>query len=102
MRQLAIAALVFVAVVWVGVAVVLKASERSLVYIPGAREVPDPPPPFGLRHQAVEFLTSDSVRLHAWIVPAAPIDSSGFWLLIAGAARVVTAFRSGRGIGRQP
>jgi pimeloyl-ACP methyl ester carboxylesterase len=83
MRQLAIALLVFVAVVWVGVAVVLKVSERSLVYIPGAREVPDPPAPFGLRHRAVEFLTSDSVRLHAWIVPAAPVDSSGFWLLIA-------------------
>ena len=83
MRQLAIAILVFVVAVWVGVAVVLKASERSLVYIPGARDVPDPPSMFALRHRPVAFLTADSVLLHAWIVPAAPADSSGYWLLIA-------------------
>lgn len=83
MRQLAIAVLVFLAVVWVGAAVVLKASERSLVYIPGAREVPDPPSMFALRHLPVDFLTADSVRLHAWIVPAARADSTGYWLLIA-------------------
>lgn len=83
MRQLAIALLVFIAVVWVGAAVVLKAGERSLVYIPGDREVPDPPPLFALRHLPVEFRTADSVLLHAWIVPAARVDSSGYWLLIA-------------------
>ena len=83
MRQLAIAVLVFVAAVWVGAAVVLKASERSLVYIPGAREVPDPPSTFALGHLSVDFLTADSVLLHAWIVPAARADSTGYWLLIA-------------------
>ena len=41
MRQLAIAALVLVAVVYAGAAIVLKASERSLIYVPGDREVPD-------------------------------------------------------------
>jgi fermentation-respiration switch protein FrsA (DUF1100 family) len=84
MRQLAIAALVLVIVVYVGAAIVLKASERSLIYVPGDREVPDPPASFALRHRSVEFLTADSVRLHAWVVPAAaaPADSSGWWLLI--------------------
>ena len=43
MRQLAVAALVLVIVVYVGAAIVLKASERSLIYVPGDREVPDPP-----------------------------------------------------------
>ena len=82
MRQLAIAALVLVAVVYAGAAIVLKASERSLIYVPGDREVPDPPPPYALRHQPVEFLAADSVRLHAWIIPASPADSTGWWLLI--------------------
>lgn len=88
MRQLAVAALVFVIVVYVGAAIVLKASERSIIYVPGDREVPDPPASLDLRHRSVEFLTADSVRLHAWVVPAAPAataapaDSSGWWLLI--------------------
>jgi hypothetical protein len=83
MRQFAVAALVFLAVVWIGAAVVLKAGERSLVYLPGAREVPEPHSSLALRHRSIELLTADSVLLHAWIIPAAPADSSGFWLLIA-------------------
>jgi len=85
MRQLAVAALVLVIVVYVGAAIVLKASERSLIYVPGDREVPEPPAHLALRHRPVEFLTADSVRLHAWIVPAAPAapaDPIGRWLLI--------------------
>jgi fermentation-respiration switch protein FrsA (DUF1100 family) len=82
MRQLAVAALVLVIVVYVGAAIVLKASERSIIYVPGDREVPDPPAHLALRHRSIEFLTADSVRLHAWVVPAAPADSGGWWLLI--------------------
>jgi hypothetical protein len=82
MRQLAVALLVLVVVVYIGAAAVLKASERSLVYFPGAREVNDPPRLFALRHQPVDFLSTDSIRLHAWIIPAARADSSGYWLLI--------------------
>lgn len=83
MRQLALAVLVFIAVTWIGVAIVLKASERSLIYIPGDRAVPEPHPSLELRHRSIEFLTADSVLLHAWIIPAAPADSTPFWLLIA-------------------
>ena len=97
MRQLAIALLVLVAAVWIGVAAVLKASERSLIYVPGDREVPEPHPSLALRHRSIDFLTADSILLHAWIVPAvsavsassdtsvSPADSAapGFWLLIA-------------------
>ncbi|HEU5049662.1 MAG TPA: alpha/beta fold hydrolase [Gemmatimonadales bacterium] len=86
MRQFAIAALVVAAVVWIGVAALLKASERSLIYVPGDREVPEPHPSFALRHRSIEFLTADSVLLHAWIIPAAPAASAppaDFWLLIA-------------------
>ena len=91
MRQLAIALLVFVAVVWIGAAVVLKAGERSLVYVPGDREVAEPHPSLALRHESAEFLTADSILLHAWIIPASPDvsassdvpDSSAFWLLIS-------------------
>jgi hypothetical protein len=83
MRQIVTALLVFIAVVWIGVAIVLKASERSLVYVPGDRDVPEPHPSWALRHQSVEFVTADSVLLHAWIIPAAPADSTGFWLLVS-------------------
>lgn len=84
MRQILTALLVFLAVVWIGVAVVLKASERSLVYVPGERDVPDPHPSLRLEHRSIEFLTTDSVLLHAWIVPAASAASAEpFWLLIA-------------------
>ncbi|HEU4829620.1 MAG TPA: alpha/beta fold hydrolase [Gemmatimonadales bacterium] len=83
MRQLAVALIVFILAVWIGAVAVLKAGERSLVYFPGDRAVPEPHPSFALRHMAVEFPASDGVRLHAWIVPAAAADSSGFWLLIA-------------------
>jgi hypothetical protein len=92
MRQLAIAFLVFIAVVWFGVAAVLKASEKSLVYVPGDRDVSDPHPSLALGHQSVEFLTPDSVLLHAWIIPAssavsaasaASTPSDAFWLLIS-------------------
>ena len=83
MRQLAIAALVLVAVVYVGAAIVLKASERSLIYVPGDRNVPEPPAPYALRHRQVAFLAADSVRLHAWIIPASHADSTGWWLLIS-------------------
>jgi fermentation-respiration switch protein FrsA (DUF1100 family) len=82
MRQLAIAFLVLVTVVYVGAAVVLRASERSHVYVPGAREVDEPPAQLALRHRAVEFPSADGTRLHAWIVPAARAESSGYWLLI--------------------
>ena len=92
MRQLAIALLVFVAVVWIGAAVVLKAGERSLVYVPGDREVPEPHPSLALRHQSVQFLTPDSILLHAWLIPASSASSASsdlsassaeFWLLIS-------------------
>ena len=82
MRQIVIALLVLVTVVYVGAAVVLKASERSIIYVPGAREVDEPPEELALRHRAVEFPAADGTRLHAWIVPAATGDSSGYWLLV--------------------
>ena len=83
MRQLAVAALVLVAVVYLGAAIVLKASERSLIYVPGDRQVPDPSPAYALRHRSVDFLSADSVRLNAWIIPAAAADSTAWWLLIS-------------------
>ena len=83
MRQLAVAILVFCTVVYLGAAVYLKVSERSLIYLPGAREVDDPPAGFALGHRAVDFRSADGTRLHGWIVTAARADSSGYWLLIS-------------------
>ena len=105
MRQFALAFFVFIAVTWIGVAIVLKASEQSLIYIPGERVVPEPHPSLALRHRSIEFLTPDSILLHAWIIPAASASAasaasavsaasassassassapSAFWLLIA-------------------
>lgn len=76
MRQVALAFLVFIAVTWIGVAIVLKASEQSLIYIPGERVVPEPHPSLALRHRSIEFLTPDSILLHAWIIPAASASAA--------------------------
>jgi fermentation-respiration switch protein FrsA (DUF1100 family) len=61
--------------------VFLRVSESRMLYVPGGSRVLLPPPPeLGLGVRRVELLTSDSVRLVSWAMPA---DSGrGYWLLI--------------------
>ncbi len=76
--------LALTALVYVGALVYLKADETDLVF---PREVaraglPAPAESLHLPYRTVSFETSDSVRLSAWVIPAAHDDSSGMWILL--------------------
>jgi len=60
----------------------LVVNETELVFHPAQRTVETPSRELQLRHRPVSYPSTDGTRLSAWIVPAAPADSSGMWLLI--------------------
>lgn len=70
------------AVGYVGAAGYLKVREPALVYPIGDRRVVEPAAGFALRQRTVHFPAADGTRLEAWVVPAAPADSTGIWLLV--------------------
>jgi uncharacterized protein len=74
---LATAALLYVALL-----VLLWLAESRLIYFPGAERTLTPArPDLQLGVERVEFVTTDSVRLVGWVMPAAAA-SSAYWLLI--------------------
>jgi fermentation-respiration switch protein FrsA (DUF1100 family) len=74
---LATAALLYVALL-----VVLWLAESRLIYFPGAERTLTPArPDLELGVGRVEFVTTDSVRLVGWVMPAAA-TSTAYWLLI--------------------
>jgi fermentation-respiration switch protein FrsA (DUF1100 family) len=68
------------AVAYVLLLVVLRLAESRLVYVPGERRLELPPP--ALAAERVRIPSTDGVTLVAWIIRAAPADSSSRWLLI--------------------
>lgn len=82
MKRLLRILVVLAALGYAGAAAYLRLNEESLVFRPAERAVRDPASSFGLRQRAVSYQSVDGTKLTAWIVPAAPADSSGFWLLI--------------------
>jgi len=68
--------------IYLGLLVLLRLFESSLIYFPGHQRVLIPPPSWlGLPVERVEIPTEDRVKLVGWVIPA-PSDSSGLWLLI--------------------
>lgn len=67
---------------YAGVVVAAKLSEKGMVYHPANRAVSPPASSFALRERPVRYASTDGTSLAAWIVPAAPADSLGMWLLV--------------------
>jgi len=67
---------------YAGIVVAVKLSEKGMVYHPADRLVTPPPASFALREKTVRYASADGTTLSAWIVPAAPGDSLGMWLLV--------------------
>jgi uncharacterized protein len=82
MKRIVLTSLVIVSLGYIGAIVALRLAEPQLVFKPGLRAVEPPSESFALRHTPVRISTPDSLRLGAWIVPAASRDSSGMWLLV--------------------
>jgi fermentation-respiration switch protein FrsA (DUF1100 family) len=67
---------------YLGILALLRLAEPRLVYAPGlSRRLQPPPRELGLPVERVEFRTSDSVNLVAWVIPAAD-GADRPWLLI--------------------
>jgi len=62
----------------------LKANETALLFprVASLTGLPAPSADLALPFKSVSFSTADSVRLHAWIIPAGGPDSSGTWILL--------------------
>jgi fermentation-respiration switch protein FrsA (DUF1100 family) len=60
----------------------VKVRESALLYQPLSRVVDPPNPKWRLNERAVRYASTDSTPLTGWIIPAAPKDSSGMWILI--------------------
>ncbi|UCE88555.1 MAG: alpha/beta hydrolase [Pseudomonadota bacterium] len=71
---------------YVLVLLVLYLLQARLLYLPGipGREITATPAAIGLRHEDVELLTEDGVRLHGWFVPGR--DARGVVLFFHGNA----------------
>lgn len=82
MKRLARIIVVTLVVGYAGIVGAARAGEKQLVYHPADRAVPPPHPTLALRHREVRYPSTDGTSLAAWIVPAAPADSSGMWLLV--------------------
>ncbi|HEX4935823.1 MAG TPA: alpha/beta hydrolase, partial [Gemmatimonadaceae bacterium] len=67
---------------YAGIVLGMRLREKSMVFHPADRAVQAPSPRFALRQREVRYASRDGTALTAWIVPAAPKDSVGMWLLI--------------------
>lgn len=83
-RRIMLTILVLAAAGYAAVLGYLRVNETKLVFprIAAAAGLPAPEPSLRLPYRAVDFTTEDSVRLNAWIVPAAGPDTSGTWILL--------------------
>jgi uncharacterized protein len=82
MKRIVLTSLAILTLCYTGAIVALRVNEPRLVFRPGFRRVEPPAPSFELRHVPLRIPTPDSLKLGAWIVPAAQRDSTGMWLLI--------------------
>jgi fermentation-respiration switch protein FrsA (DUF1100 family) len=82
MKRLLVTTVVIVSLGYVAATVALRLAEPQLVFRPGLRAVEPPSQSLALRYAPVRIPTPDSLRLGAWIIPAASRDSSGMWLLV--------------------
>jgi fermentation-respiration switch protein FrsA (DUF1100 family) len=69
--------------VYAGAIVMLRVKEEDLVFVRIANATyPVPADSLKLPYLLVHIPTADSVRLAAWIIPAAHPDSNGMWILL--------------------
>jgi uncharacterized protein len=71
-------------VLYASAIIALRVKESDLVFVRegGASAYPAPADSLRLPYRTVSISTADSVQLGAWVVPAAPADSNGMWILL--------------------
>jgi uncharacterized protein len=71
-------------VFYLGAIAYLKLNETDLIFTreTAPNGLPAPADSLHLPYQLVSFRTADSVTLTSWIVPAAPAESTGMWVIL--------------------
>ena len=82
MKRIVQGIVALVVLAYAGATAYLKVNETGLVFHPDERTVAEPGAKFALHQQPVRYTSTDGTTLSAWIVPAAPADSSGMWMVI--------------------
>ena len=76
MKRIVQGIVALVVLAYAGATAYLKVNETGLVFHPDERTVAEPGAKFALHQQPVRYTSTDGTTLSAWIVPAAPADSS--------------------------
>ncbi len=84
LKRVSLIAVGLVVVLYLGAGLFLRLNETNLVFPreAAATGLTAPADSLHLPYRSVNFTTTDSVRLNAWVIPSRSDDSTGYWILL--------------------